>query len=150
MDYLHYMYVDFFLFFLFRMIKYDRKWKNKIKLRREKRFLLKKALKKGPKLGKIGNTLDLTLTRILTLKLTLNLTRLLTLSLNLILNEKQRKNLRTYNAVHPFLIKPRGGTLKWNKNTGDCLWSIFELLLFSKSGFVFYFFKYSFKNQKIS
>jgi hypothetical protein len=58
--------------------------KKKGKIEARKALFVKNYLKKGPKIGKIFNTLTLTLTLSLTLKLTLTLT--LTLNLNLNLN----------------------------------------------------------------
>ena len=43
-----------------------------------------------------------------------------------------------------------GGTLKENKKTGDYLWSIFELMLFSQSGFVFIYLKIVYKTKNLS
>ena len=62
------------------------KMKKKGKIEARKALFVKNYLKKGPKIGKIFNTLTLTLTLSLTLKLTLTLTLTLNLNLNLNLN----------------------------------------------------------------
>ena len=55
---------------------------EKGKIEARKALFVKNNLKKGPKIGKIFNTLTLTLTLSLTLKLTLTLTLTLNLNLN--------------------------------------------------------------------
>ena len=72
-------------------------WKmtKKGKIEARKALFVKNYLKKGPKIGKIFNTLTFTLTLSLTLKLTLTLTLTLNLNLNLNLNPNLNLNYHT-------------------------------------------------------